>query len=366
MSSSNPKLRRRPALLTRFARGFSASRWLRGNNGLRQLSDGSNGQEWVLARGYCAYTVLDGAAVPPRKRRGFASMAISRFTPFADTQSHVEWVGDRAMVWAWSKGAVTTDTDGTPLPQPRRIWPESLFRGQPLPDGEELVLLDEGVEARVWRDGVMTASHWWDAPPGLADWNEFRRGAGLAPDAALPVAAEWPLGDRAWTATRQGVGETFGHYREYLAMGVVAIGVAALTALLVGIVSLKVSIWQVDQDIAAREQALEKIIDARERALQSHAAIDTHLALRPPAGQVELLSLVNGLMRGNWQLVEWKMLDSQSLEVSARMMNPDPRAIVTAWEASGQFSDVTAEMGAQRNQVVVKARVVRPAAKGKR
>ena len=116
-------------MLSRFVRGFSASRWLRSASGLRQLSEGRNGQEWVLARGFCAYTVLDGSAVPARKRPGYAKMAISRFSPFPDTDSHVEWVGDRAMVWAWSRGQATT-VDGEAVPAPRRMLPESLFRGQ--------------------------------------------------------------------------------------------------------------------------------------------------------------------------------------------------------------------------------------------
>ena len=147
-----------------FARSFSPSRWLRGSDGLRQLSEGGNGQEWVLARGFCAYTVLDGAAVPARKRRGFVDMAVARWSPFPDPQSHVEWIGDRAMVWAWSRAQVLAAADGTTLPPPRRILPESLFRGQVQPGGEELVVLDEGVEARAWRDGVMVASRWWPAP----------------------------------------------------------------------------------------------------------------------------------------------------------------------------------------------------------
>ena len=50
----------------------------------------------------------------------------------------------------------------------------------------------------------------------------------------------------------------------------------------------------------------------------------------------------------------------------ARLTVPTPGISVTAWEASGQFTDVTAEMGARRNQVVVKARVLRPAPKSKR
>ena len=90
----------------RFGRGFLPSRWLRRAEGLQQLAEGGNGQEWVLARGLCAYTTLDGAAVPARKRRGYVQMAVARWAPFPDAESWVEWVGDRAMVWAWSKSRV--------------------------------------------------------------------------------------------------------------------------------------------------------------------------------------------------------------------------------------------------------------------
>ena len=129
--------------------------------------------------------------------------------------------------------------------------------------------------------------------------------------------------------------------------------------MLVGVLALKVSNWQLQQDIAEREQALEKIIDARDRAQQGRAAIDARLALRPPAGQVELLALVSGLMRGNWQLVEWKMQDAQTLEVTAKIVNADPSAIVSAWEASRRLTEVTAEIGKQPDTVVIKARVLR-------
>ncbi len=134
---------------------------------------------------------------------------------------------------------------------------------------------------------------------------------------------------------------------------------AAIGVLLVAGIALKVSIWQVDRDIQAREQALEKIIVARDQALAGQASIDKTLAMRPPAGQVQLLSTVARIMRGPWQLVEWKMADADNLQLTVSMPTADPSAIVTAWEASGQFTDVTAEMGAQRNQVIVKARILR-------
>lgn len=287
-------------------------------------------------------------------------MAVARWSPFADVQSHVEWVGDRAMVWAWSRSRVAEGEDIKALPPPRRIWPESLFRGEPRPAGEELVALEEGFEGRVWRDGVMTASSWWPQVPALGEWNEFRRGAGLPPASAPPVPLQAVLGERAWTATKAiGVGEAVGRYGGYGALLAVGLATAVVSALLVGVLALKVSIWQLERDIAEREQALERIIGARDRALKARSAIDARLALRPPAGQVELLATASGLMRGNWQLVEWKVPDAQTLQLTARMANPDPRAIVSAWESSGRFSGVTAEIGRQPESVVIKARILR-------
>lgn len=366
MSSSNPKQPLRTTWLTRFARGFSPSRWLRASEGLQRLSEGGGGQEWILARAFCAYTVLDGVAVPPRKRRAFAEMSVARWAPFADVQSHVEWVGDKAMVWAWSRSRVLAGEDGEPLPPPRRILPESLLRGAPQEHGEALAAMADGCEGRVWRDGVMQVSRWWPAAPELHEWNEFRRGAGLSPAATVPELQALPLGERTWSAQRRvDFGDALGQYRNYLVAGAAGLAAAVFSALLVGAFALKASIWQVERDIADREKALEKIINARDAALQAQGAITQALALRPPAGQLELLSLMPRLFRGNWQLVEWKMPDAQTLEVTARMANPDPRAIVSAWEDSKRFAEVTAQLGRQADTVVVKARVLRGSAGGK-
>lgn len=288
-------------------------------------------------------------------------MAVARWAPFANPQSHVEWMGDRAMVWAWSRDQILdAGQDAEQLLAPRRVLPESLYRGQPQREGEELVAMDTGCEGRVWRGGILVATRWWPQPPALADWNNFRRGAGLQPAQQVPETLPYPLAERPWSAPQlRGFGEVVGQQRRLLVLVVTGLAAAAIGTLLVAVISLKVSIWQVDRDIQDREQALEKIIVARDRALAGQVAIDNTLAMRPPAGQVQLLSTVSTLMRGPWQLVEWKMPDADNLQLTANMPTADPSAIVTAWEASGQFRDVTAEMGAQPNQVVVKARVMR-------
>ncbi len=295
-------------------------------------------------------------------------MAVSRWAPFASPQSHVEWLGDRAMVWAWSREQILAGgQDEEPLVAPRRVLPESLYRGQPQREGEELLVMDAGCEGRVWRAGMLAATRWWPQPPVLADWNEFRRGAGVKPVEQVPEPLAYPLAERPWSAPQlRGFGEMVGQQRRLLLVLATGVAAAAVGAMLMACIALKVSIWQVDRDIQAREQSLDKIIIARDRALAGQSSIAKTLGLRPPAGQVQLLSTVSRVMRGQWQLMEWKMPDADNLELTAMMPSADPRAIVTAWEGSGQFTGVTAEMGSKPNQVVVKARVLRSDAKAKR
>jgi len=363
MSSFNPKTVARPGLFSRLQRGFSPSRWLRSPEGLTRLSDGGGRPEWVLTRGLCAYTTLDGHSVPARRRAGFAQMAVSRWSPFADTQSHVEWVGDRAMVWAWSRERVLAGADGELLPMPRRILPESLFRGQALAGGEDLVGLEQGFEGRVWQAGMLTASRWWDAVPELDAWNDFRRGAGLAPAAYVPTAVSAPLASSPWGPRgNRGMGELVSQQRGLLAALAVGLATAFLAAPLVAGVALKVSIWQLQEDIAAREAAIAPILAAREAALADAKAVDALLRMRPPAGQTSLMAAVIGLIPGRWQLLKWHMPDADHLQVTLRMPAVDPRTIVQAWEKSGRFAEVTAEVVRQPDQVQIDARILRTGA----
>ena len=291
-------------------------------------------------------------------------MAIARWAPFPDAQSQVEWVGDRAMVWIWSRSQVlAADMDAAPLPVPRRIIPESLFRGASQVEGQELVAMDLGYEGRVWRQGFLAATHWWPGLPTLEDWNQFRRGVGLPPASGVPEPLPSPLSDKPWTASQtRGFGAAINEQRQLLAALTIATGLAVLFAMLTAAAALKVSIWQVDKQIRQREAALEKIIDARDKALADRDAIDALLASRPPVGQIKLLTEVDRLMGGGWRLLEWRMPDTGHLEVVAKKSNADARAIVSGWEGSGRFTAVTAEIGRTPDEVTVKATIIQPVA----
>ncbi len=311
--------------------------------------------------------MLDAAAIPLRKRRGFVEISLARWAPFPDADFHVEWAGDRAMVWSWSKSAIRDAGGGLEqLANPRRVLPESLFRGAPLPNDEVLVAMDRGVEARVWRNYVLVSSEWWEDAPGLQEWNRFRRGTGLAP-ASEPGLVEQPvLAETPWIGKRaRAVGDIALEYRKHLMAFAVGIAVAALAVPLAASVKLWAATHAVDREITNQDAGLKRILDARDAAGRDIDALNRLLALRPPAGQTRLMATVAGLVpEGAGEVLEWRMPDASTLEVSLRMANPNPATLARSWEASELFDTVNVELGPSPEEVRLKARIVRPSQAG--
>lgn len=342
---------------------FSPSRFLRRQSDLERLSEGGSAQEWVLARGLCSYTVLDATSVPERKRRGFLATSSARWVPFTDFDAHAEWAGDRVMLWAWPKAAMRNpDPDAELLVMPRHVWPETLFRGMPLAQGEVLVAMDHGVEGRVWRGYVLVASEWWAQPPDLDDWNRFRRGAGLAPAGDMPLVEAWAIAEQPWSGKRtRAVSDMAVQYRRHLVAAVVGLVTAALFVPLVATAKLWVAASQVEREIASEDGELRRILDAREAAGRDLDAINGLLELRPPAPQLRLMAAVVQLIPPeSGQILEWRMADASNLEVDVKMLQPDPAALARAWEASELFDSVNVELGRNQDEVRIKARIVRP------
>jgi len=327
---------------------------------LRLLALGGAGSEWLMARGRCAYTVLDASSVPAAKRRAFASMAVNRWAPFADPQAHVQWVGDSAMVWAWSQRDAQAVLEHESGEVPRRIVPESLFVGATLADDAVLVALDEGFEGRVWRRHLLIASAWWPAAPSLAQWNLFLRGAGRMPVSTVALAQSAGFADAPWHVVQgASLQDMWGRYRGLALRVGVAVLLAVLCYPLAGIVRLAIAQAGVERQIASQDDTVQAILSARDQAERDLQAAQALLALRPPQGQVDLFAHAIAAIPGNgWTILEWRMLNRDTLEVLLNMPRPDPRALVVAWEASGFFADVTAELGRGADEVIIRARIL--------
>lgn len=319
---------------------------------------GGSACEWVLARRYCAYQWFDAGRVPAARRPAFVRTAVERWAPFADAQTHVEWHGARAMVWAWSQAGIALPDDT--LAVPRRVLPESVLTGAPQVEGSELIALDEGVEGRAWREGVLIASRWWAQAPDLGEWNLFRRGAGLAPVSQLP-AVQVPMALQPWQqGGRASLSELLGRHRALVGNFVLALLVAAFAFPLAGALRLLVAKAAVEREIAAQDASLQAILNAREAAERDAQIVDGLLALRPPQTQIALLDHAAVLLRAPGSLLrEWRVPNPDVLEVLIQANNPDLRALVEAMQASGWFSEVTAEVGREAGTVLVRARALR-------
>lgn len=288
-------------------------------------------------------------------------MAVRRWAPFTDPMSHVQWVGDKAMVWAWSLGQVQWLDEDSPPEPPRRMLPESLLLGAPQADAAHLVALDQGYEGRVWRDHVLSASQWWQQAPELTDWNVFLRGAGLQPVSQTPVIQALNRHDTAWSALQGGsLGDIWGRHRGLLTRLLLAAAALLLMIPLAGVARLSLARSNLAAEIADQDDSLQAILTAREQAERDAQQVAQLLMLRPPQSQLDLLLRAAALIPGNaWVLLEWRMPNPDFLEMRVQMRAPDPRALVEAWERSAHFADVTAELGRKTDEVLIKARILR-------
>ena len=289
-------------------------------------------------------------------------MAVSRWAPFPDPQAHVQWAGDSAMVWAWSQKDAHAVLDEEAGELPRRIVPESLFVGSALADAAVLIAMDEGFEGRAWRHNLLVASVWWPESPTLAQWNAFLRGAGRMSVDALPALEPSGVADTPWHLLQgASIQDMWGRHRVLALQIAAALVLAALCYPLAGIARLAFAQAGVEREIASQDAGLQAILSARDQAERDAQATQALLALRPPQSQIALFDHAIAAIPGNgWTLLEWRMPNRDALEVLLNMPRPDPRALVVAWEGSGFFSNVTAELGRNADEVVIRASIVRP------
>lgn len=266
------------------------------------------------------------------------------------------------MVWAWSMAGVVDGEELEGAARPRRLVPESLYRGHPHVEAETLLAMDRGVEGRVWRNYLLSAGQWWPQAPTLQEWNQFRRAAGLVPVASVPPVESHPLGERTWTPPHAlGLGDMVGRHRTLAIAIVLGLGVAVLSSQLAAGLGLVFARWKIEREIATQDRGVQAILAARERAMADASAIESLLALRPPAGQIQLLAEVTALLPGGrWKLLDWRMPEPGKLELVAQVINPDPRALVESWEESGRFRSVTVELGRDAREVTIRADVAKP------
>ena len=110
---------------------------------------------------------------------------------------------------------------------------------------------------------------------------------------------------------------------------------------------------------------IKRVLDARQAADRHLAQIDEVLALRPSRPQLALMAEASRLLPGsNWEMRRWSQPTPDRVELSLTMPDANPEQLVTAWEASSMFDEVTTDLQPRNNLVTLRARIasLRPAA----
>ncbi len=270
-------------------------------------------------------------------------------------------------MWYWSRSRIA-DLLG---PQPLRVTrfvPESLLTGRPPEeDRAELLALARGYEGRAWEQGRLTASRWWLTPPSESEWGTFLRGAGM-PAAGTAQAVDAPIGATPWAHRTRSVGVAFDDAATWVRRGAVALGLLACVAIgfeagagLRGVTD----VWATQRAQQQLDEPLQKILEARADAAGQADELQRLLALHPPRGQLQLLAEVQRIMPAQgWRIVLWNQPAIDRLEVTFAMDEIDATSLVSAWEASPMFTDVSSGIEEANKRFTLKARVVHAAAAG--
>lgn len=334
--------------------------------------DGGEGStlSCIVGRSLCLFMRVDASNVPPKQRRDFVGLAVRRAAPFEAPDFGMAAVGDgRMAVWYWSQARVAEHLSFEGA-RPRRIRysPEALHVRTGTVDGGELLALEAGVEGRAWKAGELVASRWWPESPTPAEWREFLRGAGLRmPEgAAVPAVTPTQTTTTVWGAQdgfRRGA-ISLGGMDAHLPTAVLALAGMAATVASVQVGAIIRS--HVDTMLAERrseqmDESITRVLAAREAADRNAAEIDALLALRTSHSAVSLISEATRLLPGSgWNIKHWQQPTPERLELTLVMPEADPQQLVTSWEASPMFSEVTTDILGRSGEVVVRASIVPP------
>lgn len=351
--------------MARLQHRFSPRRIRLGSEGNKPLGGGEGDSTlFLVGRELCLFLALDAGKVPTKQRRAFAALAVRRAAPFPDPEFDVAWTpAGTAAIWYWSRARADALAAGEPGRR-RRFAAEALYAGTPLSDGVELLQYPSGFEARAWKEGRLVASRFWPDSPAPDRWREFLRGAGASAEGAsiVPEARGVSWTSTPWSrqATNTG-GLQLSGLDQYLPRA--AVGLAALVLLVAGvelgcIARAQADIWRAQAAATRLDAPLKRILDARDATDQASEEIANLLALRGLRPTTSLMAEVTRLMPGTgWQVQRWNQPTPDTVEIGLVAPGSNPEQLVSAWEASPMFKNVTTELG-DDNELVIKAMIV--------
>ncbi len=337
---------------------FSPQRYLQTDATQVQIPTGKGKREWLMARGLCHYQCFDLSDIAPLKREDVLQLKIRQWSPFADTARYIAWHKGKAQVWIWDN-AVQQQAQQAQQLKAVAVLPESALRAPKTEDGVQVLKTLDGIEARIWQQGVLRSSRWWQQVPDNATWQRFLRSNGQAytplPD-AIPARE---LLATPWAKNKSALHNLNLLWRQERLW--VVLGLAALLSVFMW-QSLFIQRWEeknaaLDEQIEQLNFSAEPVLEARNRVLSVKQRLDSLQQLDVYPNQLKLLLAVASALPEGAILQMWKY-EAGSLTLTIQAEQIDPREYVKLFQDIAYFDEVKPESSRKADQIQIQMRVL--------
>ncbi len=326
-------------------------------NAATELPNPSSRVFWVVSRRSTRQNVFTFPSdIPENKKKAVLRVQVRRWAPFPNVKYVAQWAGNRVSVYAWDDDAIKKTIAEAGLNERRCIICPETFMRSPLQNGPRLIAAIEGFEAQVWQDGFLAFSRWWPHKPSQTEWDMFLRSAALpleqfggqVPEPSAPEFLETP-----WAGREGSLGATWSLLEDPRYAAALATLVAA-PFIYIGVeyATLAVAKTRIESSREALSVQTQGVRKLRSEAIANLDEIEDYLSLEVYPSQFEILSTALGLLQNlNVKIPEWTY-DVGTLSFTLRAeKNIDATFLITAFEKSGAFTNVTATRVGQDGQV---------------
>ncbi len=288
---------------------------------------------------------------------------VRRWAPFAHVKYVAQWAGNKASVYAWNDDEIRSNIVEAGLNERRcSVFPETFMR-EPQQNGVRLVAALDGFEAQVWQQGLLAFSRWWPKAPSQIEWDMFLRSAGLPLDqhgGRVPEPSPAEFLESSWLKQDGYLGTTWSLLEDpryaAAAAAIVAAPFVYFAFQYTTLAFANARIQNKAETLAVETQGIRKL---RADAIANLDEIEDYLSLEVYPSQYETMIVGLSLLQNlNIKIPEWTY-DVGTLSLTLRSDNDlDPTFLITTFEKSGAFTNVTSSRLPQDGMVRVRMDVL--------
>ena len=314
--------------------------------------DGFRRPEYVVPRSRCYYRLFDLGNVKREFRDSALALQVRKWSPVDSYHQCVIWSGNQAEVWITSRDNIDRD-DAVFLP-------ESLFVGRANDHSEELVAVVDGVEGRIWEDGVLQYSKFWEDFPTISQWHLFLRGGSHKPQ-ALPIKnADVEYTAQPWRDSRSSFDVLDLPPEKTLVIATCSIFVCILTWQLTQSYLWQKALDGVNREYQQTSNTVGVVLEARSKAQRYLLDIHAFNALQPANAVLSLMARISALITEEGAYIEEFSQSAEQVFVRIRNTEKELTTYVESLERDDAFKDAKATWDAQRSAVLLSIELETP------